>query len=219
MNSLHDYLKATSLCDFDRAPELGNTARRLTEAGASSQRKMFGCLYQFVKEIRYALDDWDVKASETLQKQCGMCSGKTNLLVALCRCLEIPARYKVYKIMTESRLWEWITHQDEELALWMGRPSPEQDHVVAEVYLNGWETHDATRDSAFEEGLKRLGIPLERLLVCEADGGRLMVLASFDDWAHRRQEARRFRKNRHELFSKIDKQLDKIRALPLTVPE
>ena len=220
MKSLHDYLKATSLCDFDQASEIETTARRLTEGAAKDKRSQFSRLYQFVKEIRYALDDWDVKASATLRSGRGMCSGKTNLLVAMSRCLQIPARYKIYKIMPESKLWEWIASQDQELARWMGQPSPEQHHVVAEVYLDSWETYDTTRDPALEAGLKRLGMPLDRLPIYERDGSlKLDILASFDDWAHHRQEIRRFRENRHELFSRINEQLDKIRALSGAIPE
>ena len=155
---------------------------------------MFNCVYQFVKELPYGFEDWNIKASETLQKGWGMCSGKTNLLVAMSRSLEIPARYRIFKIKAEGALWKWIAKQNSELALQMGAPYPEQDHITADVYLGGWETYDPSRDVAFEEGLKRLGIPLERKPIIDLNGNpHLILLASIDEWAQNRQRARRFR--------------------------
>lgn len=210
MDSFADYLKPTKLCDFDRSPEIRETARRLTE-NTSDRREMFNCLYQFVRELPYRLEDWDVKASESLRKGWGMCSGKTNLLIALARALEIPARYRIFKIKPEGKLWRWIAQQDNGLARQMGEPPSEQDHIVAEVYLDDWEVYDPTRDSSFEKGLKKLGIPLERRSL--TGNPQLIILDSIDEWAKRRQQARRFRKNRRLILSRMNEQLDKIRDL------
>jgi len=100
MELFGEYLKPTRLCDFEQVPEIRNTASRLTEKLAD-KRQMLNCIYEFVKELRYGLEDWDVKASETLQKGWGMCSGKTNLFVAMSRSLGIPARYRISKIEAE----------------------------------------------------------------------------------------------------------------------
>ena len=151
MNSLSQYLKPTRLCDFDRAPEIRDTAQRLT-AKLNDKREVLNCVYQFVRRLPYGLEDWDVRASETLRKGWGMCSGKTNLLVAMLRSLGIPARYRIYKIRTEDTLWRWAASQDSELAQLMGEPLSEQDHIVAGVYLNSWEACDPARDPAFEAG-------------------------------------------------------------------
>jgi len=213
MNSFNDYLKPTRLCDFDRVPEIRGTAERLT-AKLNDRREVLNCIYQFVRRLPYRLEDWDVKASETLRKGWGMCSGKTNLLVAMLRSLGIPARYRIYKIRTEDTLWRWIASEDSELGRQMGDPLPEQDHVMAEVYLNGWEAYDPSRDPAFEEGLKRLGIPLERKPIIDASGNiNLTLLASIDEWAQNRQRARRFKENRRLVFSGMNRQFEKIRLL------
>jgi transglutaminase-like putative cysteine protease len=213
MESLAKYLNPTDLCDFDRAPEINNTARQLTQ-NMADKRQTFNCIYQFVKELRYGLEDWDVSASHTLRKGWGMCSGKTNLLVAMCRGLMIPARYRIFKIEAEGTLWKWISKQNSQLAAEMGSPLSEQDHVIAEVYLDTWEACDPSRDTAFEEGLVRLGIPLERKLVIDPDGNAyLTILASIDEWAQKRQQARRFKENREFIFSKVNEQFDRIRFL------
>ena len=143
-----------------------------------------------------------------------MCSGKTNLLVAMLRSLQVPTRYRIYKIKAEQELWKWIAEQDEKLASQLEDAPLEQDHLEADIYLDGWKAYDPSRDPDFEEGLRRLGIPLERKPVVHAGGNpQLIVLASIDEWAHNRQQARRFRRDRQLIFSGVNEQLDKIRAL------
>jgi transglutaminase-like putative cysteine protease len=212
MESLTEYLKPTLLCDFDRAPEIRSTAQRLTFNKVEKGR-IFDCLYNYVKELPFGLEDWDVKASQTLSKQWGMCSGKSNLLVALCRAAGLAARYKVLKIKPEEKLWDWIISSSRTLAE-MVKSHSETDHVMVQVYLDRWEDCDPSRDTPFEKGLVKLGIPLERKLITNPDGQPCeQILASFDRWAVERQKARRYKENRDFVFSLINKQLDKIRAL------
>jgi hypothetical protein len=143
-----------------------------------------------------------------------MCSGKTNLLVAMSRALKIPARYRIFKIKGEGKLWEWIAEQDRELATQLGSPPLEQDHLECEIYLTGWNTYDPSRDSAFESGLKRLGIPLERVPVASLNGvAHFTILASIDEWAKKRQQGRRFKRERQAIFSRANEQLARIRLL------
>jgi len=138
-----------------------------------------------------------------------MCSGKSNLLVAMCRTLLIPARYRIFKIKAEGMLWQWIAGQNSELAAEMGNPLQENDHVIAEVYLNTWQVYDPSRDTPLEEGLRRLGIPLERQQVTTPD--EVLILASIDKWATKRQTRRRFRTNRESVFAVMNEQFDRIR--------
>lgn len=210
--SLAEYLRPTRLCDFDRAEEIGSTARKLVHR-LSDRRQMFSRIYRFVKELPYGLEDWDTTASQTLHKGWGMCSGKANLLVAMSRSVGIPARYRILRIKSEGTLWQWIQRQDSHLAQQMGDAPPQQDHVTAEVYLDGWEAFDPARDTPFEAGLKKLGIPLERKLSQSDDRPQVMTLASFDEWAQQRQQARRFTQDRQRLFSRINAQFDRIRTL------
>jgi len=207
MNDLDYYLSATRLCDFDREPAIQNKALKLTQGCADKQERVER-IYQFVKELPYGLEDWDVKASETLRKGWGMCCGKTNLLVAMSRALFIPARYRIFKIKAEQRLLEWVAGRDRELATQLGDLPMEQDHLDCEVYLEGWKAYDPARDPLFEEGLKRLGIPLEREPATES-----IILASIDEWAENRQKNRRFREQRQALFARVNEQLDRIRLL------
>ena len=213
MDRIDECLLPTRLCDFDRHAAIGEKASQLAR-GCSGDRQRFDRVYQFVKELPYGLEDWDVKASETLRKGWGMCCGKTNLLVAMSRTLLIPARYRVFRIRAERRLLRQVIEQDKKLAAQLGDLPAEQDHLQCDVYLNGWETYDPSRDSAFESGLKLLGIPLEREPVLGINGTvQFTVLASVDEWARRRQENRRFRKEREALFARMNGEIGKIRQM------
>jgi len=215
MDSFDEYLRPTYLCDFNKDPEIKVTAHRLTQH-TEDKRESFNNIYHFVKELPYVLENWDVKASDTLRKGRGMCSGKSNLLVAMCRALMIPCRYQIFKIEAERTLWNWIIQQNSELATEMCEPLSEHDHVVVGVYLDKWEMYDPSRDTAFEKGLKRLGIKLERKpIIVSSDGPSMIVLASIDEWAANRQKARRFKRSRELIFSRVNEQFDQIRLSAL----
>ena len=67
MGSFTEYLKATRLCDFDEVPQIGATAQRLT-VNLPDIRQVVQTIYRHVKEFPYGLEDWNIKASETLRK-------------------------------------------------------------------------------------------------------------------------------------------------------
>lgn len=214
MNQWNSCLQPTELCDFDKDSLLLEKTLELTR-GCGGQGQRFERLYGYVKELPYGLEDWDVRASETLKKGWGMCCGKTNLLVAMSRALLIPARYRVFRIKAESRLLVWATKQHKELAIKFGDLPLEQDHLECEVFLDShWQNFDPSRDSAMEAGLRTLGIPLEREPVAGADGAvHFACLVSVDEWARKRQVSRRFRGERETLFPMVNEQLDRIRLL------
>jgi len=207
-----EYLQPSELCDFDRCPEIRAKAQELTR-GCQSREEMFRSIFAVVKELPYGLEDWDVAASETLVKGWGMCSGKTNLLVALLRSLGIPARYRAYRIRAEVSLWGAITGEEGMMVQRMGAAPVEQDHVDCEVWLGEWVACDPSRDTPMERGMIAQGIPLEREPIVDASG-RVPYLfpADFDRWARERQSRRRFRKNRSEIFDKVNELLSRMRA-------
>ncbi len=214
MSKIESYLQPTELCDFDTDSQVRARAMELAQGCAGDWQK-FDRIYGFVKALPYGLEDWDVRASETLRKGWGMCCGKTNLLVAMSRVLMIPARYKVFRIRAESRLLQWVAEQEGELLTQLGGLPLEQDHLECEVCLDGaWRNYDPSRDPAMEAGLERLGIPLDREPVADADGVvRFVRLASIDEWARERQQVRRFREGRQALFARVNRQLGRIRQI------
>jgi transglutaminase-like putative cysteine protease len=213
MISFEDYLKPTQLCNFEEAHEIRAVASSLT-AGLVNEHQKLDKICSFVKEFDYVYEDWYIKASDTLHSKSGMCSGKTNLLVAMLRSVGIPARYRVFKCEAELILFEWITGQDEQIARQMGEPYQEQYHVLAEVYIDGWEAFDTSRDTPLEKGMEKLGIPVDIKPLSLPETPEPLVLASFDDWARDRQERRRLTgTERTNVFSLANEQLEKIRLI------
>lgn len=211
-SSLEEYLQPSELCDFDRSPEIKAKARELTESCRTARQK-FQHLFGLVKELPYGLEDWDVAASETLAKGWGMCSGKSNLLVALLRSLGIPARYRIYRIRAEVNLWIEVT-EERALSQRLGAAPSEQDHVDCQVWLGKWHPCDPARDTPLERGMAALGLPLKREIIPDASGRiHHTILANFDNWAKQRQNRRMVRQDRVETFARVNEQFSRIRAL------
>ena len=207
-----EYLQPSELCNFDRSPGIRAKAMELTE-DCSTTRQKFQRLFGFVKELPYGLEDWDVAASETLAKGWGMCSGKSNLLVALLRSLGIPTRYRVYRIKSEVNLWVAVTGAGD-LSKRLGAAPSEQDHVDCGVWLGKWHTCDPARDTPLECGMKALVMPLKREIIPDASGRiHYTIMSNFDSWARQRQSRRMVRKDRAETFARVNEQLSRIRAL------
>ena len=212
VSNLETYLQPSELCDFDSNPQIRAKAEELAEDCRTSRQK-FHRLFDFVKELPYGLEDWDVTASQSLAKGWGMCSGKANLLVALLRSIGIPARYRVYRINAEVGLWTKVTRQSE-LARRLGPAPRQQDHVDCEVWLGKWVACDPARDTALEQGIKAIGMSLKREIIPNASGRiGYTILANFDAWARQRQGRRMIRNDRTKTFALANEQFSRIRAL------
>jgi transglutaminase-like putative cysteine protease len=204
---MNSYLQPTKLCDFDVTPEIRSTALALT-ADATEPYQKVTALARFVKEIKYAYDEWYVAASATLATKEGMCSSKTNLMVAMLRSIGIPSRYRIFRVRAESELFNWLIKQDNRIE-WASYNMHQQDHVIAEVLLETVLTFDLAKDTAYEKGLRKLYIPVE----IETDDNNPLIVDSFDDWAHARY-LRRINDERQLVdLSLANRQLDIIRQI------
>lgn len=213
MERSDEFLKATDLCDFDRSAEVRDAAERVAEGCADDEERLER-VYRYVKELPYGLEDWDLKASQTLAKGWGMCCGKTNLMVAMLRALSIPARYRIFRAQPERRLVAYLARERGEGAVRSEHPSQSADHVQGQGWVNGWRVCDPSRDSALESGLRKLGIPLARTPVVSDDGlVHYEILASVDDWARARQAGRNIRDQREAVFALVNEQFEKIRRV------
>jgi transglutaminase-like putative cysteine protease len=203
---MDSYLQPTKLCDFDVVPEIKNIALSLT-AGVTESYQKVNAVARFVKEIKYAYDDWYVSASSTLATKEGMCSSKTNLMVAMLRSIGIPSRYRIFRVKAESELFNWLIEQDKriEWAYYIHQ----QTHVITEVLLGNILTFDTAKDTAFEYGLRKLGIPVE----IETDDDSPLVVDSFDHWAHGRYLRRISGEHQPTDLSLANRQLDRIRQM------
>lgn len=204
------YLQPGGLCDFDRSDEIRIKTRELT-TGCRNRVERFNGIFSFVKEMPYGLEDWGLKASDTLRKGWGMCSGKSNLLVAMLRSAGIPARYRVYRIKADLKLWDELGGASKEKER-MSELGEERDHVDCEVWLGKWVDCDPGRDTAMEKGILRLGGKLERQVIKDSMGRAVYLrLASFDHWAKERQARRVFRSDRADVFAEVNLGIEKIR--------
>jgi transglutaminase-like putative cysteine protease len=206
------YLRPSELCDFDRSPQIREKAAKLIK-GARNRQEKFQRIFAFVKELPYGLEDWDLKASQVLKKGWGMCSGKTNLLVAMLRSSGIPARYRIYQIKADSLLWKQAGGNSAH-AERMNELGQLRDHVDCEVWLGKWIAHDPGRDSAMEKGLLKLGGTLERQMLTDNKGRvRYLRLAVFDQWVKQRQDRRKFRADREDVFTVVNQGFERLREL------
>jgi transglutaminase-like putative cysteine protease len=206
------YLQPSELCDFDRSPQIEEKAARLIR-GARDRQEKFQRIFAFVKELPYGLEDWDLKASQILKKGWGMCSGKTNLLVAMLRSAGIPARYRIYQIKVDDLLLKQADGSNSHVEK-MKELGQLRDHVDCEVWLGKWMDCDPGRDSAMEKGLLKLGGSLERQKVTDCQGKvRYLRLAVFDQWVRERQTRRKFRSDREGAFTVMNQGFEKLREL------
>jgi transglutaminase-like putative cysteine protease len=206
------YLGPSGLCDFDRSPGIRQKAQELV-AGCRNRQQKFESIFRYVKELPYGLEDWDLKASDTLRKGWGMCSGKSNLLVALLRAVGIPARYRIYRIKADTALWSRLSDVSGKTGR-MNELGEERDHVDCEVWLGKWVDCDPGRDPALEDGMLKMGGRRERTRVTDSKGKvHYIRLADYDDWVRERQKRRTFRSDRVDVFSEANKGFDAIREL------
>lgn len=206
------YLQPSALCDFDISPAIRAKADFLISQ-CRIRRQKFERMYSFVKELPYGLEDWDLKASEILSKGWGMCSGKTNLLVALLRSVGIPARYRIFRIQADPVLWDRLGEGNSKTER-LKELGEERDHVDCEVWLGKWINCDPGRDTDMEKGILKLGGSLKRQEITDKTGKvHYLRLTSIDEWAKERQSRRAFRSDREDVFTEVNKGLQKLREM------
>ena len=205
-----EYLKPSRLCNFDEVPEIRGIAHRLA-SNCSDVRQQANCIFNFVKVLPFRYDDWNVKASDTLSRGWGMCSGKANLLVAMLRAIGIPSKYIVLRCRGELDLYSLMTKRNDELAQMCAALPEVGNHVNVEVYSGKWHVYEVDRDPALEQGLIQSGISIEFQPLPDNNGSARYVFANFDAWASKRQESAYITKNRKEILGLMNQELDKIR--------
>ncbi len=91
---MKQFLDRGRYCDWDH-PSI-HAALSSVLSGVGSTTAAAVRLFEFVRDqVLYTFSPWSVAASETLAAREGMCTNKSNLLVALFRAVGIPAAYGV----------------------------------------------------------------------------------------------------------------------------
>ena len=160
-----DYMKATRYCDCD-SQEIVKKAKQLT-VGVSTQRETAKRVFNFVRdEIRFALEEHNTSASETLKRGTGQCVTKSSLQIALLRAAGIPARYHVVDLSSDCL--KGIISQD----AYESFGEIITDHPWCECYLsNKWISCDTLFDKPlYESGLRKGVIRKEDIPTIDWDG-------------------------------------------------
>jgi len=131
------FCKPTRYCESDD-PLIKRLAGNITK-NKKTPREAAVTLFNWVRDnIKYDLVS-TLNVREILKNKATCCVGKTNLFVALCRAVGIPARYVMFKGNLKS--------PRKDIA------SNEAQHVVAEIYIDGkW----ILVDPAFEKAINKM---------------------------------------------------------------
>lgn len=137
---MKEYLQVTKYCDFD-SPVIRTKSQEITKPLNTDKGKSVA-LFNWVRDnIMYKFDYWNVKASETLEKGTGMCTNKSNLLIALLRCCQIPAGYGILKVNAKEYFGPII------IPMFKPKVSEESTHIYTNVFLNNkWVKCDPSTD-------------------------------------------------------------------------
>jgi transglutaminase-like putative cysteine protease len=130
------YLQASRFCESDRLAGFARENFGALEPGFSRVTAICNWICENV-EYRRGSSNEQTSAAETLAQRAGVCRDFSHLAIALCRALNIPARF---------------------VSCYALGLAPADFHAVFEAYLGGsWWLFDPTRQAALD-GLIRIGI-------------------------------------------------------------
>lgn len=151
-SSLKIFLQPTEFCDCNNK-KIQYFSHELTKQYNLELDKA-KCLFDYIKNhYKYSFGNWKLKASEVIDKKVGMCTTKTNLLVACLRSLNIPARFHVIRINAKD-IFNFFNRS----FFFRNKISDNSIHIFAEVFINGhWIKLDSSLDSDLMKGIEKLG--------------------------------------------------------------
>ncbi len=151
-NNLQDFLKPTYYCDCDNK-KIIDLAKKLTITAKNDREKAI-MLFDFVRDrYLYSFGDWRITASDLVKQKRGMCTTKTNLLVALLRSVGIPAGFRIIRINAQN-----VFKIFAKLKYLYQKMSTNSVHIFASVYLDGkWIDVDPSLDIVLAKGLEKVG--------------------------------------------------------------
>jgi len=136
--NLREFLEPTAYCESGD-PEIRQLGSEITK-GKKTDTDRAKAIFEWVKEnVKYDIVPL-VGAKKVIKRQSkfAMCYDKTNLFVAICRSIGVPARYMIL---------------DCDLKVNRNDISPKAKHIAAEVYVDGKWT---LTDPSFEDEIESL---------------------------------------------------------------
>ena len=162
---MDEYLRPTELCDCND-PAIRRRAQEIIKDIGTPKEAALLIFHHVRDRILFALDNLDVKASDTLRKGFGLCVGKTNLQVALLRSVGIPARY--HQVVLSKNCLKGIVSS----TTFNGTPERIWWHPWCECYISGrWMACETLFDKRlYEACLERGIITREQIPTIDWDG-------------------------------------------------
>ena len=161
---MQEYVSPTELCDCD-CEKIKQKAEELTR-DVDSPKEAAMKIFNYVRDIPFAITMITRKASRTLKEKKGFCVPKTNLQVALLRAIGIPARY--HQVVLDKKAVKGIIsdslYNKHEETIWY--------HPWCECYLSGrWIACDLYLDKdTYNAAIKRGIITKEQMPSIDWDG-------------------------------------------------
>lgn len=146
--NLEPYLQETKYCDFSH-PSIQKLAKEIGNKYEKEEDKIKNLFFWVKENIKFEFDWWRRKASETLKLKKGMCTNKSNLLIALLRALKIPSGYGILKVETIKFYGPLMCPSFKYLV------SPQTKHFYTGIFFNGkWIRCDPSVDSDLAESIR-----------------------------------------------------------------
>jgi len=143
--NLRSFLEETEYCDCNHKDIQGvvDSFRKKYP----DQKELAIALFYYVRDgFLYRVGHWNKKASETLLEKKGVCTSKSNLLVALLRAAGIPAGYGVMKVEGKEYFGKIVP------SFLTSKIASKSTHIYTCVYLNNrWIKCDPSDDKKFSE--------------------------------------------------------------------
>ena len=142
---MESFLKETKYCDFNNL-KIKELAFDITKNINDDKNKAIALFYYVRDSILYRVGNWNKKASETLLEGKGVCTSKSNLLIALLRSSGIPAGYGVMRVKGKEYFGNIVP------LFFRDKIGKESIHIYVYVYLNNrWIKCDPSDDKRFSE--------------------------------------------------------------------
>ena len=140
------YLKQTPLCDWGDKAIMRRA--KVARENNSTDSECAKDLWRWVKRVtHYSVGYgayWDAPASETFKTKTGMCFNAANLLVAVARAANIPARYRFVELRKEAL--KGILPLN-----YLNLMGEQPLHIFASLFLDGhWQDFDMQRSFQFD---------------------------------------------------------------------
>jgi len=163
------FLKETKYCNFNDK-RIKQLAFEMTKNIDKDKDKAVTLFYYVRDNILYRVGHWNKKATETLVEKKGVCTSKSNLLVALLRSINIPSGYGVMKVKGDEYFGPIVPD------FLRDKISKKSVHIYTCVYLNNkWIKCDPSDDKRLSVSTSHIN-PQSKLINWDGESDAMLNL-------------------------------------------